>query len=513
MTRANAKIAASLLAPLLAGCFPTGREERAEFIAPPAMERTLGQTQARANGAWPTTEWWRQFRSKELDGIIDQALSQNQDLKKAYDRLQEAEAITEVEGAKLLPFVDAEWGMRQNRIPSHGVVASYNPKLAGQEKTMAYINPMSLRYEFDFWGKNRATLNAAVGEKAAEEAELAETQLLLTTAISRAYFRGLAAARQLELAREMTKVRRESLSIAETRFRTGLDTEDAVPAARVELEAANKREAGAAALLALQQDLLARLSGEGPDAGRGLLIGGRAGLPAEPPMPNALPIELLAHRPDLAAAMHRAEAAAERIHAAKAEFMPSLDLSVTTGLEASQHSTQIGKLGTYLFRASAFNYIVSPGFHLPIFEGGRLRGRLEARRSEYDEAVDSYNETLLRAAQQVADSLVNVRQTQAVLSAQSRLAAATREKLQLARGRWRSGLKDRREILASEHDALEQTYLQRWLEADLLTARVDLIQVLGGGYEQGPEPLAPRPIPEDDGLSPYVNMIESLGGG
>jgi outer membrane protein TolC len=263
----------------------------------------------------------------------------------------------------------------------------------------------------------------------------------------------------------------------------------------------------------LQQDLVARLSGQGPDAGQGLFAKGHVSLPVPPPLPKTLPVELLAHRPDLAAAMHRAEAAAQRIHAAKAEFLPTVDLAVTTGLEASQHSTHIDKLGTYLFRASAFNYIVQPGFHLPVFEGGRLSGRLEERRSEYDEAVDAYNETVLRAAQQVADSLVNVKQTGVELGAQSQIVAAAKAKVDLARSRWDSGLKDRREILAMMHDMLEQSYFQRALEADLLSARVDLVQALGGGYEVGPDPLAPRPTPEDDGLSPYVNFIESLGGG
>jgi NodT family efflux transporter outer membrane factor (OMF) lipoprotein len=496
----------------LAGCVP-GNEERAPFLATPAMERTLEKSGAQDSAPWPRSEWWRLFHSPELDALVARAFAENQDLKRIYDRLHQAEAITQIEGSRLLPWVNADWGMRQNRIPSHGVVASYNPNIAGQEKTMAYINPMSMYYEFDFWGKNRAALGAALGEAAAEEAEFAETQLLVATALSRAYFRGLAASRQLDIAREMTKLRREALAIAETRFRTGLDVEDATASARIDLETAIKREAGAATLLALQQDLVARLSGQGPDAGQGLFVKGRVSLPSTPPLPKQLPVELLVHRPDLAAAMHRAEASAQRIHVAKAEFLPTVDLAVTTGLESSQHSTHIDKLGTYLFRASAFNYIVQPGFHLPLFEGGRLRGRLEERRSEYDEAVDLYNETLLRAAQQVADSLVNVKQTGVALNAQARLVVASRAKHDLARTRWNSGLKDRREIIASSHDMLEQAYYDRALEADHLSAHVDLIQALGGGYDLGPVPVAPRPTPEDDGLSPYVNFIESLGGG
>ena len=114
--------------------------------------------------------------------------------------LRDAEAFSEVEGARLVPFFNADLGMRQSRIPNHGVVASYNPALAGLEKTMAYINPLSLHYEFDFWGKNRAMLDAALGEAAAQAAQTEETRLLLTTAVARAYFRIRALSRQVDIA-------------------------------------------------------------------------------------------------------------------------------------------------------------------------------------------------------------------------------------------------------------------------------------------------------------------------
>ncbi len=173
------------------------------------MDRTLARSGApvasRTEANWPSGEWWRRFRSPELDRIVETALAENQSLKRAMDALRDAEAFSQVEGARLLPFLNADMGMRQSRIPNHGVVESYNPALAGLEKTMAYINPLSLHYEFDFWGKNRAILNAALGEAAAQAAETAETQLLLTTAVARAYFRIRALARQAEIASEMVK--------------------------------------------------------------------------------------------------------------------------------------------------------------------------------------------------------------------------------------------------------------------------------------------------------------------
>src|SRR5262249_21270855 len=155
----------------------------------------------------------------------------------------------------------------------------------------------------------------------------------------------------------------------------------------------NQREAGARELLVFQQNLLARLIGDGPDATEDFFSARKAAIPAKAVLPAHLPIELLAHRPDLAAAMHRAEAAAEQIHVAKAQFLPSIDLTAATaGFEASVFTKNISTLSSLLFRGSDLNFLVAPGVHLPIFEGGRLRGQLAETRSRYDEAVELYNE-------------------------------------------------------------------------------------------------------------------------
>lgn len=486
---------------LLSGCawMPPGGEH-AEFMEPPPMERTLSEASrhgtATAVNAWPDDQWWRQFRSADLDRIMDIALRDNPGLKKAYDRLNEAGAVANVEGARLLPWLDADAEGKQTRFAKHGVVAAYNPELGGAERTVASINPLSFRYEFDFWGKNRAALEAALGEAAAAQAEFAEAQLLLTTAIARSYIRGVALEQQLALAQEMVALRRELLRLAETRFRTGLDTDDAAKQAAVVLEAANKRAASTRDILVVQQDLLARLMGEGPDATQNLFGGKTVIIPARIPLPPHLPIELLAHRPDLASAMHRAEAAAERIHMAKAEFLPSVDLTAVGGLEASVSTKSACTLLGLLFRGGALNYAITPGVHLPLFEGGRLRGQLAATRAEYDEAVELYNETLLDAIRQVADSLTNWKETRTILEAHSRLLNSARGELNLTHVRLRSGLNDRREVLTSRDAVLDQQYALKGLEVDHLFAMVDLTQALGGGYANGVDLPRPQLAPE-----------------
>ncbi len=472
---------------LTSGCawIPPGGK-RAEFRTPPALEHTLAEAGREEPLSplrhWPNDRWWRQFGSPELNRLMEAALKDNPGLKAAAARLRQAEGVARVEGARLLPFLDAEVELSTERISEHGVKAALNPEVAGAHIIFGNLKPLSFRYEFDFWGKNRAALEAALGEAAAEEAEQAEVRLRLTAAIARSYFRGVALRQQLDLVEDMVKLRRELLHLAETRYRLGLDTADPVKEATIALETANKREAGTRDQLDLQRNLLARLLGTGPDKTRNLFTG-RVTIPERIPLPTKLPLELLAHRPDLASAVHQAEAAAQRIKVAKASFLPTIDLTAFVGLNALRLTKGASSLANVLFSGSSFAYGITPGLRLPWFEGGRLRGELSAQRAEYDRAVELYNDTLLHAIQEVADSLSSWRETRTIVESHNRLLASQREDLNLAQERLNSGLDDRRAVLARRHAVLDQEYALKALETHQLVAMADLIEALGGGYK------------------------------
>ncbi|MDD5578617.1 MAG: efflux transporter outer membrane subunit [Methylobacter sp.] len=482
---------------LMAGCawIPKG-DQPAEFLKTPSMAHALSHANLDKPGIpddhWPPERWWREFGSAELNQLMDTALKENIGLKVASVRLRQAQALVRVEGARLLPFLDAEVDFENKRISENGVFAALNRETAGANIVFGQINPFNLRYEFDFWGKNRAALEAALGEAAAEEAEQAEVLLQLTTAIARSYIHGVALKQQLELAHQMVELRRGLLNMDEIRLRLGLDSADRVKQAAIELEQANKREAGLRDQLDIQRNLLAKLIGNGPDATQNLF--------AQPEihseqmrLPAKLPLELLSHRPDLASALHRAEAAAQRVKVAKASFLPTIDLTAFAGINALRLTKGASSLANVLFSGSSFSYGIAPGLRLPLFEGGRLRGELSAQRAEYDEAVELYNKTLLQAVQEVADSLSRWRESRSILEAHDRLLSAQHENLSFAEVRFRSGLDDRRALLARQHDVLNQEYVAKTLEADQLAAIVDLMEALGGGYVNNLQPIQHKP--------------------
>ena len=159
------------------GCawIPKG-DQPAQYLEAPEMTETLAEVTSRLQN-WPEDRWWEQFGNPELNGLIEQSLNDNPGLKHAAARLRQATSLVKVEGARLLPFLEADASLTYERISQHGVFAALNPEVAGIKIMYGIINPLSFRYEFDFWGKNRAMLEAALGHAAAEEAETAEVRL------------------------------------------------------------------------------------------------------------------------------------------------------------------------------------------------------------------------------------------------------------------------------------------------------------------------------------------------
>jgi outer membrane protein TolC len=290
-------------------------------------------------------------------------------------------------------------------------------------------------------------------------------------------------------------IRRDLRRLAETRSHLGLDNDLAVKQAVADYEAAVKRQANVRDQLDVQRHLLARLSGKGPDDAAHLFAEPAVIIPDAIPVPEHLSMGLLVHRPDLAAALYRADSAARLVKVAKTQFYPTIDLTAFVGFNALTLTKGADKLANFLFSGQSLAYGIAPGIRLPWFEGGRLRGELAVHRAEYDAAVELYNETLLDAMREVADSLSAWQTTREMLDSHKRLLASLSDDWRLAKVRLVNGLDDDREVLRHRQPVLEQEYALRALESDQLVAVVDLIEALGGGYHNPDIEKRPKQIP------------------
>ncbi len=460
---------------LLNGCSLLPEEGiRAKLSGPPSFEQTLaGDAQAdQVIREWPKAEWWREFHNAELDRLIATALQDSPSLKAAQARLTQAEAVADFQAAEMLPTLGASVELHHRRFSGTDF---YGPN-GGKTFTGAYIDPAVFRYHLDLWGKDRAALEAALGKERAQASELAMARLMLSAAIARSYIRLCEAEEDVELAQALSDKARQVAELAQLRWQRGLSSQDQMHTSEQQLQAARQRETGVHHQTQLLRNRLATLAGQGPDWGKTIHVADQH-LAGHLPQPQAIALGLLAHRPDLAVALWRVKAAAQMIKVAQTNFYPDVNLVGFAGL----HSLNLKDL--FLSHGASVAYGMGPTLTLPIFEGGRLEAELKNQQAAYDAAVESYNETLLAAVQQVADSLAEWRQTLEHDAAQEKALQAAEAESALAEKRYQAGLSTRDGAIEAETALLKQRLVNSEMHGAHLLAAVGLIEALGGGYE------------------------------
>ena len=482
---------AVVTAMLLGGCASfDGSRTRAEAIVPGQLEsaKTLAAATATdaANDAaqklWPADDWWKQFNDAQLDALIDEAFKDGGaiNLRLAEARLRSAEAAARGAESRDLPTLDLNATSMRERFSEHFI---YPPPLGGSTRTLNQAT-VDLRYELDFWGRNRAAIATARSQVRAAEADAQAARLALTTSIARTWFQLQRLASLRDVTLSAIRQRENVLSLAKQRFDAGLDTnaelrqaEAALPSSRVDLAQIDES-------IGLVRNQIAALLGRGPDRGRDIGVPEGKGSTVFV-LPASLPAELIGRRPDIAAARWRVEAARGQIDAAKAQFYPNINLVASAGLLA------LG--GAHFLESSSRNLSAGPAVSLPIFEGGRLRANLAGKNAEYDAAVEQYNATLVDAVKDVADQVVSLQSIDAQLADQELARVKTEQAYDVAVIRYKAGLSTYLTVLNAQSSVLQQQRADAELRARVLDLDVGLTRALGGGYRSEREPARGQP--------------------
>ena len=427
--------------------------------------------------AWPTGDWWRQFRDPQLDQLIDEALAGSPTLKVAEARTRKAVAAANVSRSALYPQVNADLQMTRERFPENGLVP---PPIGGSWSSLNTLEA-TLSWEIDLWGKNRSAYEAALGEARAADVDAYAARLALSVAIAQAYVDLQRAYLQLDVAQETLREREQIYALTRDRNAAGIDSRLELKQAETALPAARERMVQLQEQTQLTRNQLAALLGQGPD--RGLAITRPdAGTLGPPALPSTLPAELLGRRPDIVAQRWRVEAARKNIDVAKAQFYPNVNLLAFVGFQS---------IGTAGFLSAASRMIgFGPAVSLPIFEGGRLRANLAGSNADYDVAVERYNQTLADAMRDVVDQLASARSVDEQRAQQRQALATAQEAYDLALLRYREGLGNYLQVLSAESPLLEQRSLDADLRARELSLSIGLIRALGGGFDAASAPVA-----------------------
>ncbi len=490
----------ALLAPLT-GC-DLGPDYRRPAAELPAAWRASDATAA---VAWPSADWWRGFRSPELDGLIAQARTQNLDIAAAVGRVRQADAQVRIAGSTLLPTLNVTGSGTYERVGNGGggrfSAASSNPALAGvggggsnYSDIRQYNTAANAAYEVDFWGRNLAHFQSLKASAVFSRWDQEVVALTVLTNVASTWFTALDLQDRLVIAEQNLASSEQTLAVIQARL--GVGTASALDVAQQEALVAGLRANIPNLRNQLEQELigLGILVGRPPEA-----INVRPGALTElalPPVYPGLPSELLLRRPDVAEVEAELVAATADIRTARAAFFPTLQLTGSAGYSSLALQTLFGPGATVLTAAA--------NLAQPIFDAGVLRGDLEQARGRYDELLADYRKAILQAFTDVENALTALRFTAEQLTLEQRAVDVAQRAADIARAQVAAGTVDITTVLNAEITLYSDQDILAQVRLANFQALLNLYKAMGGGWTQ-PAGAIPAQFP---GLSPGL-----VGGG
>lgn len=451
---------------LMAAACAVGPNYKAPATPPAAFQNADPAVFTAAN---PEAEWWKAFGDPVLDQLVGQAFSANLDLKIAVARVAEARALFSEQKLDLLPHVTAD-----------GTYVKSNQQQPGSNgqrvESQTYQAGFDAGWEIDLFGRVRRGVEAAGAEAGAAQAELRDAQVTVAAEVARNYLELRGAQARLKVANRNLETQRETVRLTKVRFDAGAGSPIDVASAQARL---NATEAAIPVLITAEKRAnyrLAVLTGQRPGALDALLVSRETDVR---PLVTALPIgdagDLLRRRPDVQAAERRLAAQTAQVGVATADLFPRVSV---TGFVGFLSGTSAG------FGAGASKaWSVAPNVSWPALDLGSAHARLRAARARDDAALANYDQTVLRALEDLENALVSYRQQQSQLVSLTNQAAASRRAAELARIQYKEGGIDFLVLLDAERTLLAAEDSLSVAETGVNTDVVAIYKALGGGWK------------------------------
>jgi NodT family efflux transporter outer membrane factor (OMF) lipoprotein len=436
-------------------------------------------------------QWWLGFNDDRLNRLVDRALEGNLDLKAAGSRILAARAQKDATDAERWPSVNASSAYQRQRISPNALLGALGSIQGGGKNNGGMLStlgpigkPFSLfqagfdsSWELDLFGGIRRQQEAAAANAEAIAESLRDVQISLAAEVTRSYLELTALNARLTIVEDKLKNQQELLRLAEAGFREGLATALDVQRAKAELEVAESAVAPIAAQIKNTRHALALLAGLPPAGLDADLAETPAAIPLPPAIQPGMPSDLLRRRPDIRQAERTLASASASIGAAVAELFPKLSLTGAAGFQSQD-------LSNFTSLSSGF-YGFGPRVSLPIFQAGRLLANIDAQEARHQEALLSYEKSVLAAMREVEDGLASMQGEHSRRLALENAEQSAKKAAATARAYYAEGETDLQSVLDSRRvwfDAREQLTQSRLAWA---TAHVALFKALGGGWRPG----------------------------
>ena len=425
------------------------------------------------------TKWWELFGDPVLNGLIEEALRGNYDVRAAAARVDQFIGALSTTRSQFYPQIGYSLDASRNRASRVG-----QPPLApgADPYYTLYQGALSASWQIDLFGRVRRQSEAAQAQVYASEQGRRGVVLTLVTSVAASYIGLRALDRQLEISRATAANYADTQRIFELRFKGGVVSEVELKQVESQYQQALAAIPSLELQIAAQENLISLLLGRNPGP---IARGKSLDQLVAPGIPADLPSTLLERRPDILQAEQNLVAANANIGAAKALYFPTLSL---TGLLGSV-STAFGDVLT----GPATAWTVAAGLAGPIFTFGAIEGQVQTAEGGQREVLAFYQQTVINAFRETNDALVGTVKKREESDAQARRVAALREYARLSRLRFDNGYAGYLEVLYAENELFSSELTAVRSQAERYTQVVNVFQAVGGGWVDEAAKLAPKP--------------------
>ncbi|OAI03376.1 efflux transporter outer membrane subunit [Methylomonas methanica] len=459
----------------LSACTPTRVGDRIALNSLATWQHAANAKTAPTTEAVDLKTWWQGFNDPLLNELIDKALAANHDLKIATARVREANAMVTVAEAALFPSLDFSLsGGREKRIDRIvGVPSGQGIKLITPTAD-AVSGGLAARWEIDLFGSRHLEAEAAAAQAEGSKEGLHAAQVGLLAQVATNYLELRGVQQRISILQSNIVLQRERLRTLQVFLKAGLANEADIARQQTLLQGT---EATLPGLTNAEQNLIHRLGvllGEQPES-LGSRLAAVVPLPKQAPaMPNLLPADLLAQRPDLRLAQTEVSAAAASLGSARADLYPKLVLSVSGG---------VGVLAVGGFPSLADSvYALGSGLSAPIFNAGRIRAHITAADARLDQVAANYEKTFLLALEDVENAFVANRSATDSLGQLTEAEASAEKSYRLVDALYQRGAGNYLAVLDAQRSKLAVSDERAKAETALSVAMVSLYRAFGGGW-------------------------------
>ncbi|WP_228893561.1 efflux transporter outer membrane subunit [Pseudoduganella aquatica] len=466
---------AAAAALLLSGCSlsPTYQRPDAPVAAAyPAAPAAAGGAASIATAGKPAadTGWREFFRDERLQQLIASALEYNRDLRTAALRIEEARAAYNIQSADRLPMLNGTLGGSRVKTPR-----SVSATGADITSTRFDAGVGISSFELDFFGRVKSLNDAALAAYLATDEARQAAQISVVAEVAKAYFTERAYAEQYKLAQQTYDARARTYQLTQQRLEVGASSRLDLRSNETLMETARVAALTLARQRAQAENALTLLVGQAPASAASGAMASDAAIDAMSAVPEGLPSELLARRPDIRAAEQRLKSANANIGAARAAFFPRISLTAAIGSSSPDFSG--------LFDSGTGSWSFVPQLVLPIFDAGRNRANLNLSEVRKNIAVADYEKTIQTAFREVADALAARTYLGSQVAAQRAVQDAQADRLKLLQLRFDNGVASSLDVLDAQRELFSAE--QSLVQARLLrtTSAIELYRALGGGLK------------------------------